>query len=156
MRKFKYAMDNARTIYETLLKKRCSDSHWSKVKRLAADRGIPLDRDGLSLIIELKKLNSRYFSLYPSLQSEMGRIGMSFSSPIGEGLRGEELVNLILSELDINPPKSTIYRWFYKLGVRYKNTQLYDRKTCTLILTSALIYKARKQKTLPQKDYTDD
>lgn len=137
-------MEQPRIIYETLIKTRCSDSHWCKVKALANTCGIQLDRDGLNLIINLRKLNPRYFNLYPQIQPHLIRLGESVSGTISSGLNGREVVELITKELDITPDISTIYRWFYRSGLQFRTYDFYDRKSVMLILTNALIFKAKK------------
>ena len=139
-------MEQSRIVYETLIKSRCSDSHWSKVKGLANTCGIQLDRQGLNLIINLRKLNPRYFNLYPQIQPCLIRLGESVSGSISSGLNGREVVELIQNELDINPNISTIYRWFYRSGLKFRTYDFYDRKTVMLILTNALIFKAKKSR----------
>lgn len=137
-------MDQSRIIYETLIKSRCSDSHWSKVKSLSNTCGIQLDRDGLNLIIQLRKLNPRYFNLYPVIQPHLIRLGESVSGSISSGLNGREVIDLITKELNITPNISTIYRWFYRSGLQFRSYSFYDRKTVMLVLTNALIFKAKK------------
>jgi len=41
-------MEQSRVIYETLLHKRCSDSHWTKTKKLMIACDLPQDHDGLT------------------------------------------------------------------------------------------------------------
>lgn len=137
-------MEQSRIVYETLIKSRCSDSHWSKVKGLANTCGIQLDRDGLNLIINLRKLNPRYFNLYPVIQPHLIRLGESVSGQISSGLNGKEVIDLINKELDIKPNISTIYRWFSKSGLQFRYYSFYDRKSVMIILTNALIFKAKK------------
>lgn len=139
-------MDNPRTIYEALLGKRCSDTHWSKIKRLANTADIPLDQEGLKVIINLRKLNPRYFNLYPEIKNQLTDYGQSLSGELGAGIKGEGLVKLINSQLNINPDITTIYRWFYRSGTNFKKSQWYDRKTAMMVLTNALIFKAKKQR----------
>lgn len=139
-------MDQARIVYETLIKSRCSDSHWSKIKSLANTCGIQLDRQGLNLIIQLRRLNPRYFNLYPQIQPCLIRLGESVSGSISSGLNGREVVDLIQNELGIKPDISTIYRWFYRSGLQFRSYTFYDRKSVMLILTNALIFKAKKSR----------
>ena len=130
-------MENSRIVYETLIKSRCSDSHWSKVKGLANTCGITLDCQGLNLIINLRKLNPRYFNLYPVIQPQLIRLGESVSGQISSGLNGKEVVDLINKELDINPDRSTIYRWFNKSGMQVRYYSFYDRKSVMIVLQNA-------------------
>jgi hypothetical protein len=136
-------MDNSRAIYESLISQRCSDSHWSKIKRLANTADIPLDSDGLKVIVTLRKLNPRYFNLYPEIQHQLTDYGQTISGELGLGITGDKLINLINNKLGISPDVTTIYRWFYRSGVNFKHSQWYDRKTAMMILTNALIYRAK-------------
>lgn len=137
-------MNNPRTIYETLINQRCSDSHWSKIKKLADTVDIPLDKDGLKAIINLRKLNPRYFNLYPEIKNQLTDYGESLSGELGLGVTGEKLITLINFSLKISPDITTVYRWFYRSGTNFKKTQWYDRKTAMMVLTNALIFKAKK------------
>jgi hypothetical protein len=135
-------MDNPRSIYETLINQRCSDTHWSKIKRLATDSDIPLDSEGLQGIIALRKINPRYFNLYPEVRSQLSELGLSLGD-FGLRISGENLVHLINERLNITPDITTIYRWFYRSNTTFKRKQWYDRKTAMMVLTNALIYKAK-------------
>jgi hypothetical protein len=137
-------MENSRIIYETLIKSRCSDSHWSKVKSLANTCGIILDRQGLNLIINLRKLNPRYFNLYPQIQPCLIRLGESISGSIVRGAIGLEIVQIIKSDLKINPDQSTITRWFSRAGLKFRHNDFYDKQSCMIVLTNALIFKAKQ------------
>jgi hypothetical protein len=137
-------MDNPRTIYETLMNQRCSDSHWSKIKKLSSIVDIPLDKDGLKAIINLRKLNPRYFNLYPEIKNQLNEYGESLSEELGSSVTGEKLVYLINNSLNISPDITTVYRWFYRSGTNFKKSQWYDRKTAMMVLTNALIFKAKK------------
>ncbi|MFM6001822.1 MAG: hypothetical protein ACKPA7_00740, partial [Sphaerospermopsis kisseleviana] len=61
------------------------------------------------------------------------------------GLRisGENLVKIINQKLNINPDITTIYRWFYRSDSSFKMSNYYDRKTAVIVITNALIYKAK-------------
>lgn len=135
-------MDNPRSIYETLINQRCSDTHWSKIKRLATDSDIPLDSEGLQGIIALRKINPRYFNLYSEVRSQLSELGLSLGD-FGLRISGENLVHLINERLNITPDITTIYRWFYRSNTTFKRKQWYDRKTAMMVLTNALIYKAK-------------
>jgi hypothetical protein len=140
---FFQTMDNSRAIYESLINSRCSDSHWSKIKRLAKTADIPLDSDGLKVIVNLRKLNPRYFNLYPEIQHQLTDYGQSITGELGLGITGEKLIKLINDSLNISPDITTVYRWFYRSNVTFKRKQWYDRKTAMMILTNALIYRAK-------------
>ncbi|MFM6819078.1 MAG: hypothetical protein ACKPKB_23225 [Dolichospermum sp.] len=135
-------MENPRSIYETLIGKRCSDTHWAKIRRLANSCDIPLDSSGLKGLIALRKINPRYFNLYPEIRSHLSEIGLNLGN-FGLKISGENLVNLISEKLNINPDITTIYRWFYRSDSNFKMSNYYDRKTAMMVLTNALIYKAK-------------
>ncbi|MFN4845888.1 MAG: hypothetical protein ACK6A9_14100 [Dolichospermum sp.] len=139
-------MDNPRAIYETLINRRCSDTHWSKIKKLATTADIPLDNDGLKVIVNLRKVNPRYFNLYPEIRNQLGEIGLKVSGQLGLGITGENLIKLINNSLNISPDITTVYRWFYRADTTFKRKQWYDRKTAMMILTNALIYKAKNHR----------
>ncbi|MFM6727724.1 MAG: hypothetical protein ACKPJF_25420 [Dolichospermum sp.] len=135
-------MENPRSIYETLTGKRCSDTHWAKIRRLANTADIPLDVEGLKGLIALRKINPRYFNLYPEIRSHLSEIGLNLGN-FGLKISGENLVNLINERLNISPDITTIYRWFYRSDSNFKMSNYYDRKTAMMVLTNALIYKAK-------------
>ncbi|MFM6685329.1 MAG: hypothetical protein ACKPH9_04745 [Dolichospermum sp.] len=135
-------MENPRSIYETLIGKRCSDTHWAKIRRLANTADIPLDVEGLKGLIALRKINPRYFNLYPEIRSHLSEIGLNLGN-FGLKISGENLVNLINERLNISPDITTIYRWFYRSDSNFKMSNYYDRKTAMMVLTNALIYKAK-------------
>ncbi|MDK2412268.1 hypothetical protein QHH11_15930 [Aphanizomenon sp. PH219] len=147
MQKFKFTfwgyMDNSRAIYESLISQRCSDSHWSKIKKLAVTADIPLDNDGLKVIVSLRKLNPRYFNLYPEIKNHLTDYGQSITGELGTGATGEKLIKVITNSLGIAPDITTIYRWFYRSNTTFNRKQWYDRKTAMMVLTNALIYKAK-------------
>ena len=147
MQKFKFTfwgyMDNSRAIYESLISQRCSDSHWSKIKKLAVTADIPLDNDGLKVIVNLRKVNPRYFNLYPEIKNHLTDYGQSITGELGTGATGEKLIKVITNSLGIAPDITTIYRWFYRSNTTFKRNQWYDRKTAMMVLTNALIYKAK-------------
>jgi hypothetical protein len=136
-------MDNSRAIYESLINSRCSDSHWSKIKKLSRTADIPLDSDGLKVIVSLRKVNPRYFNLYPEIQHQLTDYGQTISGELGLGITGEKLVKLINNSLNISPDITTVYRWFYRSNTTFKRKKFYDRKTAMMVLTNALIYKAK-------------
>jgi len=138
-------MENPRSIYETLAGKRCSDAHWSKIKRLAINSDIPLDVEGIKGLIALRKINPRYFSLYPEIRSQLSEIGLSLGD-FGIRISGENLVKLINERLNISPDITTVYRWFYRANTTFKRKQWYDRKTAMMVITNALIYKAKNHR----------
>ncbi|MFM6472000.1 MAG: hypothetical protein ACKPGH_00600, partial [Dolichospermum sp.] len=69
-------------------------------------------------------------------------IGLNLGN-FGLKISGENLVNLISEKLNINPDITTIYRWFYRSDSNFKMSNYYDRKTAMMVLTNALIYKAK-------------
>ena len=136
-------MENSRIIYETLLGKRCSDSHWTKTKKLMAACDLPLDKDGFSVLINLRKVSPRYFSKYVEIKDELTNLGKQLLPAIGDGITGKQFLNL-LEQLQINPNQSTVSRWFKTVG-GFKSTGNYDRKTILPIIATALIYQHKNQ-----------
>ncbi|MEA5559351.1 hypothetical protein [Nodularia spumigena] len=113
---------------------------------MASTADLPLDRDGLKVIINLRKINPRYFNLYPQIKTQLTDYGRTISGELGRGISGENLVNLIRIKLNISPDITTIYRWFYRSGTAFKKSQWYDRKTAMMVLTNALIFKAKQNR----------
>ncbi|MBD2364776.1 hypothetical protein H6G36_27000 [Anabaena minutissima FACHB-250] len=136
-------MEQTRAIYETLLGKRCSDSHWSKTKKLMADCQLPLDKDGFQVLINLRKVSPRYFSKYHEIKDELTRLGKQMLPAIGEGITGEQFLNL-LKKLEVNPNQSTVSRWFKSCG-GFRSKGFYDKKTILPVVAVALIYKHKNQ-----------
>ncbi|MFM6395047.1 MAG: hypothetical protein ACKPFH_21715 [Dolichospermum sp.] len=110
---------------------------------MANTADIPLDNDGLKVIVNLRKLNPRYFNIYPEIQNQLTDYGKTITGELGLGISGENLVKLINNSLNINPDITTVYRWFYRSNTKFKRKQWYDRKTAMMVLTNALIYKAK-------------
>lgn len=138
-----HLMEQSRIIYETLLGKRCSDSHWSKTKKLMSACELPLDKDGFSVLINLRKVSPRYFSKYVEVKDQLTNLGKQLLPAIGDGITGKQFLDL-LQKLEICPNQSTISRWFKGVG-GFKSTGNYDRKTVLPIVATALIYKSKNQ-----------
>ena len=139
-------MDKSQIEYEALIGKRVSDTHWYRIKCLAKKSGIELDTDGLRLIIELRRLNPRYFNLYPQIHQHLTHYGQQIGSHLGSGITGEGLIHLIHTNLGIHPHRTTMYRWFHRSGNAFQANTVYDRKTAMVVLTNALIYKAKNNR----------
>ncbi|MEA5515772.1 hypothetical protein [Nodularia sp. UHCC 0506] len=136
-------MEQTRIVYETLINKRCSDSHWSKIKRLMFDCQLPLDKQGFEVLINLRKVSPRYFSKYHEVKDELTRLGRQLLPAIGEGITGEQFMGLI-ERLGINPNQSTVSRWFRNCG-GFRAKGFYSKQTILPIVAIALIYKSKIQ-----------
>ncbi|MBE9238979.1 hypothetical protein IQ227_23895 [Anabaena aphanizomenioides LEGE 00250] len=104
-------MEQTRAIYETLVGKRVSDTHWSKTKKLMADCQLPMDKQGFQVLVNLRKVSPRYFTKYHEIKDEITRLGKQLLPAVGEGITGQQFLDLIV-QLGINPNQSTVSRWF--------------------------------------------
>ncbi|MFM6225473.1 MAG: hypothetical protein ACKPKT_09975 [Dolichospermum sp.] len=136
-------MEQTRAIYETLAGKRCSDSHWSNTKKLMIACELPLDKDGFSVLINLRKVSPRYFSKYVEIKNEITRLGKQLLPAVGEGITGQQFINLIV-QLGINPNQSTVSRWFKGIG-GFKSSGFYSKQIILPVIAIALIYKHKNQ-----------
>ncbi|MFM6748584.1 MAG: hypothetical protein ACKPJH_19720 [Dolichospermum sp.] len=136
-------MEQTRIIYETLAGKRCSDSHWSNTKKLMIACELPLDKDGFSVLINLRKVSPRYFSKYVEIKNEITRLGKQLLPAVGEGITGQQFINLIV-QLGINPNQSTVSRWFKGIG-GFKSSGFYSKQIILPVIAIALIYKHKNQ-----------
>ena len=136
-------MEQTRIIYETLIGKRCSDTHWSKTKKLMVACELPQDKDGFNVLINLRKVSPRYFTKYVEIKDELTQLGKQLLPAIGLGLTGEQFINLI-QKLEIHPNQSTVSRWFKGVG-GFKSKGFYNKTVLLPILAASLIYKAKNQ-----------
>lgn len=136
-------MEQSRIIYETLTGKRVSDSHWTKTKKLMIACELPLDKDGFSVLVNLRKVSPRYFSKYVEVKEELTQLGKQLLPAIGLGVTGKQFLEL-LDKLQIHPNQGTVSRWFRSVG-GFKSSGNYDKKTILPIIATALIYKAKNQ-----------
>ncbi|MDM3861766.1 MAG: hypothetical protein PT118_18455 [Aphanizomenon gracile PMC644.10] len=136
-------MEQTRAIYETLLGKRVSDSHWTKTKKLMIACELPLDKDGFSVLVNLRKVSPRYFSKYVEIKDQLTRLGRELLPAIGLGITGKQFLEII-ERLQIRPNQGTVSRWFRSVG-GFKSKGNYDKKTILPIIATALIYKAKVQ-----------
>ena len=100
-------MEQSRVIYETLLHKRCSDSHWTKTKKLMIACDLPQDHDGFNILINLRKVSPRYFTKYVEIKDELTRMGNQLLPAISLGITGNQFLEL-LQNLQINPALSPL------------------------------------------------
>ena len=136
-------MEQTRIIYETLAGKRMSDSHWTKTKKLMSACDLPLDKDGFSVLINLRKVSPRYFSKYVEIKDELTQLGKQLLPAIGLGITGKQFLELI-AKLEIHPNQGTVSRWFKSVG-GFKSSANYTKQTILPIIATALIYKAKNQ-----------
>lgn len=130
----------ARSIYETLKRKRVSDSHWWRVKKAVTTAGLPLDRDGLTQVVRLQKISPRF--CFSVLEAMPDRIKF----PAAADMLGSEIQHLVLKVMQVNCHRSTFGKWFHKVNVGFDPKTLYSRNVVSLILLQALIYKKGKEK----------
>ena len=136
-------MEQSRIIYETLAGKRVSDSHWSKTKKLMNACELPLDKDGFSVLVNLRKVSPRYFSKYVEIKDQLTRLGRELLPAIGLGITGKQFLELI-ERLSIRPNQGTVSRWFKSVG-GFKSSGNYSKQVILPIVATALIYKAKVQ-----------
>ena len=136
-------MEQTRAIYETLAGKRVSDSHWSKTKKLMNACELPLDKDGFSVLVNLRKVSPRYFSKYVEIKNELTQLGKQLLPAIGLGVTGKQFLEL-LDKLQIHPNQGTVSRWFRSVG-GFKSSGNYSKQVILPIVATALIYKAKNQ-----------
>ncbi|MTJ50669.1 hypothetical protein [Dolichospermum sp. UHCC 0259] len=136
-------MEQTRIIYETLAGKRVSDSHWSKTKKLMLTCELPLDKDGFSVLISLRKVSPRYFSKYVEIKDQLTRLGRELLPAIGLGITGKQFLDLI-ERLEIHPNQGTVSRWFRSVG-GFKSKGSYSKQVILPVVATALIYKSKSQ-----------
>jgi hypothetical protein len=136
-------MEQSRIIYETLTGKRVSDTHWSKAKKLMIACELPLDKDGFSVLINLRKVSPRYFSKYVEIKNDLTNLGKQLLPAIGDGITGKQFLEL-LDKLQIHPNQGTVSRWFRSVG-GFKSSGNYTKQVILPIVATALIYKAKNQ-----------
>jgi len=124
----------SRAIYETLKRKRVSDSHWWRVKKAAATAGIPLDREGLTQLIRLQKISPRF--CYSALEEQTRKQ----EAPAVRDMFGHELRKLIMGDMGIRCHRSTFGKWFHRLNVSFNAKTLYSKTTASLVILQAIIY----------------
>jgi hypothetical protein len=136
-------MEQTRIIYETLTGKRVSDSHWTKTKKLMIACELPLDKDGFSVLVSLRKVSPRYFSKYVEIKNDLTNLGKQLLPAIGDGITGKQFLEL-LDKLQIKPNQGTVSRWFRSVG-GFKSNGNYTKQVILPIVATALIYKAKNQ-----------
>ena len=101
--------------------------------------GIPLDINSLEMISRLRKIS-------PHLVSNVLALKASQPDPVGAtSSTGKEVFKKIKA-MGINPDLSTLYRWFYKVGVHFSASTIYDAPTVALVLLQAQIYLMKKKR----------
>ena len=106
-----------RAIYETLLNRRCADSHWSRTKKTLKDCSLPLTSEGFVILINLRKVSPRYFRKYSEIKEKLQAMGREILPNLNEfkGITGGEFLKL-LNDYEIYPNQSTVSRWFKNVG----------------------------------------
>ena len=136
MQKSKHA---PREIYENMIGGRVSDAKWSRLQRACTLADIPLDYQSIRMLVELSKLSSHLVNNLLTL-----KINKQEPCPV-DGLTSGETILRQIKGMGIKPNRSTVYRWFYRLKVEFKNTNMYDSSITALVLLQALIYKHKNR-----------
>jgi hypothetical protein len=127
-----------RTAYETFLRKRVSDSHWSTVKRTLTDSGMEVDSDTVVFFAKLRKEIPRasvgILQVFECYQKAEKLLAINSSK-----IKGSQILEILNGE-GISPHPATISRWFRSLG-GFRQTRSYYPEKLTRVLTSAFIYK---------------
>ncbi|MFM6005779.1 MAG: hypothetical protein ACKPA7_19140, partial [Sphaerospermopsis kisseleviana] len=86
---------------------------------------LPLDKDGFSVLVNLRKVTPRYFSKYIEIKDQLTSLGRELLPAIGLGITGEQFLELI-ARLEIHPNQSTVSRWFKAIG-GFRSKGFYDK-----------------------------
>ena len=137
--------DNLRAIYETLLNRRCADSHWSRTKKTLKDCSLPLTSEGFVILINLRKVSPRYFRKYSEIKEKLQAMGREILPNLNEfkGMTGGEFLKL-LNDYEIYPNQSTVSRWFKNVG-GFRKGNFYSKSVALPLIATALIYKAKTE-----------
>lgn len=141
MRKPKRAKQpyTARTIYEAFNGERVTDSHWSRINKACHMAGITMDAQSMKLLFQLRKVS-------PHLVSNVLALKCSQPDPVGATSSAGKEVFKKIKAMGVNPNLSTLYRWFYRLGVDFSASTIYDAPTVALVLLQAQIYLMKKKR----------
>ena len=144
--------DNLRAIYETLLNRRCADSHWSRTKKTLKDCSLPLTSEGFVILINLRKVSPRYFRKYSEIKEKLQAMGREILPNLNEfkGMTGGEFLKL-LNDYEIYPNQSTVSRWFKNVG-GFRKGNFYSKSVALPLIATALIYKAKTEGGLKAND----
>ena len=134
-----------RAIYETLLNRRCADSHWSITKKTLKDCSLPLTSEGFVILINLRKVSPRYFRKYSEIKEKLQAMGREILPNLNEfkGITGGEFLKL-LNDYEIYPNQSTVSRWFKNVG-GFRKGNFYSKSVALPLIATALIYKAKTE-----------
>jgi len=101
--------------------------------------GVAMDTQSIKLLFQLRKIS-------PHLVSNVLSLKCSQPDPVGAtSSTGKEVFKKIKA-MGINPDLSTLYRWFYKVGVHFSASTIYDAPTVALVLLQAQIYLMKKKR----------
>ena len=141
-----------RAIYETLLNRRCADSHWSRTKKTLKDCSLPLTSEGFVILINLRKVSPRYFRKYSEIKEKLQAMGREILPNLNEfkGITGGEFLKL-LNDYEIYPNQSTVSRWFKNVG-GFRKGNFYSKSVALPLIAVALIYKAKTEGGLKAND----
>ncbi|MHC5612524.1 MAG: hypothetical protein ACYTXA_16295 [Nostoc sp.] len=128
--------------FERLLSHKMSDRTFRRYKALLKAHDLPMNKENLSTLAELKKLSDAHkLSLALVLRSFLEMPKMSGSVP------GSILKTYILGVTQGRPHRTTLARW---LG-EYAPEKLYSPTDVTQIVLLAFTYKIRNQNGTHQK-----
>ena len=129
---------DARTAYETFLRKRVSDSHWSTIKKTLTDSGMEINPDTVVFFAKLRKEIPRasvgILEVFECYRKAEKLLAINQSK-----ITGSQILEILQSE-GVSPHPTTISRWFKSLG-GFRKTRLYFPEKLTRVLTNAFIYK---------------
>lgn len=135
MQKSKYAKNTLREIYEDMVGGRISDAKWSRIHRACTYADISLDYDSIKILVDLSRVSSHLVSNVLSL-----KVYGHEPCPVDALTSGQTILKRVKG-MGINPDRSTVYRWFYRLKTEFKSSNQYDSSITALVLLQALIYK---------------
>lgn len=136
-----------RVIYESMLGQRVSDSQWSRITNACRMVGITMDTESIKLLLQLRKVSPQFVYNILALKA-------SQPDPVSAtSCTGKEVFTKIKT-MGINPDLSTMYRWFYKAGVEFSASTIYDAPTVALVLLQAQIYLMKQKRIKYERSRT--
>jgi hypothetical protein len=105
---------DARTAYETFLRKRVIDTHWSSVKRTLTDSGMEINSDTVVFFAKLRKEIPRasvgILQVFECYQKAEKLLAINSSK-----INGLQILEILMERASV-PHPATISRWFKSLG----------------------------------------
>ena len=137
MQKSKHA---PREIYEGMVG-RVSDAKWSRLQRACNLANVPMDYQSIRMLVELSRVSSHLVTNVLAL-----KVHKPEPCPVDALTTGSAILKMIKA-MGIRPNRSTVYRWFYRLGTEFKATNHYDASITALVMLQAQIY-LHKQRSI--------